>query len=122
MVNAKIAYAITPLTTIALHAATTFDETNFVGASGSEGRSVGLDVTHQLLRNLTLTASLSYLSTQYVGAPITENTLSETLKAEYRLSRWLVATGSYNHATLHSTAAGSSYDQDVVLFGLKLQR
>ena len=122
VVNGNVAYAITPLTTLTVRAATTFDETNYAGAAGSLGRSAEFDVTHQLLRNLTLTGSLSYLNTQYIGAAITENTWSESLKAEYHLSRSLVATATYNHERLDSNAVGSSFSQNVVLFGLRLQR
>jgi hypothetical protein len=74
------------------------------------------------LRNLTITGGVTYLNTGYVGVPITEDTWSETLKAEYHLSRSLVATASYNHADLHSTQANSSYAQDVFMLGLRLQR
>ena len=122
VVNGNVAYAITPLTTFTLRAATTFDESNLAGASGTQSRSVSLDITHQLLRNLTLTGSLSYLNTQYVGVAITENTYSETLKAEYHFSRWLMGTASYNHEKLNSNSAGSSFSQDVVMIGLRVQR
>ena len=122
VVNGALSYAVTPLTTINLRAATTFDETTVAGASGTQSRSATLEVAHQLLRNTTLTGSLSYLNTQYIGVPITENTWSETLKAEYHLSRSLVATATYNHERLNSTSAGSSFSQDVFLLGLRLQR
>lgn len=122
VVNGSISYAVTPLTVVSLQAATTFDETTVAGSSGAESRSATLNVTHALLRNLTVTAAISYLNTSYTGIAITEDTLSETLKAEYRLSRSLVATAAYNHQQLHSTSPGSSFDQDVVVVGLRLQR
>lgn len=120
--NGSLAYAVTPLTTISFRAATSFDETTVAGASGAESRSATLEISHALLRNLTITGALSYLNTDYVGVPITENTLSETLKAEYHLSRSLVATATFNHEKLDSTSAGSSYAQDVFLLGLRWQR
>ncbi len=122
VVNGSISYAVTPLTVVSLQAATTFDETTVAGSSGSESRSATLNVSHALLRNLTVSASLSYLNTRYAGIPITENTLSDTLRAEYHLTRSLVATAAYNHQQLRSTAIGSSFDQDVILFGLRAQR
>ncbi len=120
--NGSLAYAVTPLTTISFRAATSFDETTVAGASGAESRSATLEISHALLRNLTITGALSYLNTEYIGVPITENTLSETLKAEYHLSRSLVATATFNHEKLDSTSAGSSYAQDVFLLGLRWQR
>ncbi len=119
--NGAIIYAATPLTTISFRAATSFDETTVAGSSGTEARSLSLEVSHALLRNLTISGVLSYLNTDYVGVPITENTLAETLKLEYHLSRSLVATATYDHERLNSTLAGSSFGQNVFLAGLRWQ-
>ena len=119
--NGSLTYAATPLTSISFRAATSFDETTVPGASGTESRSLTLEVSHALLRNLTITGALSYLNTDYVGVPITENTLAETLKAEYHLSRTLVATASFDHERLNSTLAGASFGQNVALVGLRWQ-
>ena len=119
--NGALTYAATPLTTISFRAATSFDETTVAASSGTESRSATVELSHALLRNLTVTAGLSYLNTQYVGVDITENTLAETLKAEYHLSRSLVATASYNHERLTSSLAGSSFGQNVFLAGLRWQ-
>ena len=120
--NGVLTYAATPLTTVSFRAATSFDETTVAGASGATSRSATLEVSHALLRNLTVTGALSYLNTDYVGVPITENTLAETLKLDYHLSRSLVGTASYNHESLKSTLAGASFAQDVFLLGLRWQR
>ena len=120
--NGLVAYAVTPLTTISFRAATSFDETTVVGSSGTESRSATVEISHALMRNLTITGDLSYLNTKYVGVPITENTLAETLKAEYHLSRSLVATATFSHEKLDSTLAGASFDQDIALLGLRWQR
>lgn len=122
VLNGVLNYAATPLTTISFRAATSFDETTLAGASGSESRSATLEVSHALLRNVTITGALSYINTQYVGAAITENTLAATLKADYHLSRSLVASATYNRERLESTLAGASFSQDVVLLGLRWQR
>lgn len=122
VVDASVIYAVTPLTTLTLLAATTFDETNLADSPGVESRSVSLQVSHALLRNLTLTALVGYLDTDYVASPIRENTYSATLKASYALSRSLVLEASYNHQSLRSTQAGSTFDQDIVLLGLRLQQ
>ena len=82
---------------------------------------MSLQVSHALLRNLTLTGLLGYLNSDYIDSTIQENTLSATLKASYSLSRSLVLEASYNHATLKSTLPSASFDQDVVQFGLRVQ-
>lgn len=119
--NGVLTYAATPLTTISFRGATSFDETTVAGASGTESRSLTLEVSHALTRNLTITGALSYLDTEYVGAPIAETTLAETLKAEYHLSRSWIATASYNHERLNSTLAGASFGDNVFLAGLRWQ-
>ncbi len=119
--NGVLTYAATPLTTISFRGATSFDETTVAGASGTESRSLSLELSHALTRNLTITGALSYLETAYVGAPITETTLAETLKAEYHLSRSWIATASYNHERLNSTLAGASFGDNVFLAGLRWQ-
>ena len=121
VVDATVVYAITPLTTLTLLASTSFDETNLAGSSGAESRSVSLSVSHALFRNLTLTGTLAYLNTNYLGSPIVENTYSGTLKASYAISRSIVLEATYNHQTLKSTDPTSGFDQDVVLVGVRVQ-
>ena len=82
---------------------------------------MSLQVSHALLRNLTLTGLLGYINTDYLGSPIVEDTTSATLKASYAFSRSLVVEARYNHQMLHSTAPASSFTQDAVLVGLRLQ-
>lgn len=121
VVDATVVYAITPLTTLTLLASTSFDETNLAGSPGAESRAVSLQVSHALLRNVTLTGILGYLNTDYIGTSIVENTTSATLKASYAVSRSIVLEARYNHETLHSTDPASSFTQDAFLVGLRLQ-
>lgn len=120
-VNASLIWAVTPLTTVTLTGVTSFNETTVIGASGIESRVIGVAVSHALFRYLTLTGAVSYQRDQYDGAPITENTLTASLKAEYHLSRSLVLTGTLSHQELTSTVRGSDYTQNDALVGLRLQ-
>ncbi len=121
LVDGSLVYAITPLTTLTLHATTSFDETTVVGSPGSESRLVSLQISHELLRNLTLTGIVSYLNTDYVNSTIKENTISGTLKASYNVSRSIVLDATYNHQTLFSTQPSSGFSQDAFMVGLRLQ-
>ncbi len=121
LVDASLVYAVTPLTTVTLLASTSFDETTVPGSPGAEDRGLTLQVSHALLRNLTLTGLVSYLNTDYQGVRITENTISETLKASYSLGRSFVIEASYNHEDLLSSLPLSSFSQDVFLAGLRVQ-
>ena len=112
---------MTPLTTLTLNGSTSFDETTVIGSSGIETRVIGLSVSHALFRYLTLTGSVFYQNNDYRGVTIVENGLTESVKAEYHLSRSIVVTGTLSHQRLTSTVAGSDYTQNVALLGLRLQ-
>ena len=119
--DASLLWAATPLTTLTLNGTTSFDETTVIGASGIESRSVGVLLSHALFRYLILSGAVIYQNNDYIGAPITENTLTESVKAEYHLSRSIVLTGTLSHQRLNSTIKGSDYTQNVALLGLRLQ-
>ena len=120
-VNGSLIWAATPLTTVTLNGATSFNETTVVGSSGIESRVVGLTVSHALFRYVTLTGAVSYQVDDYEGVPIKEETLTGSLKAEYHLTRSLVLTGTLSRQRLKSTIEGSDYTQNVALIGLRLQ-
>ncbi|WP_165490988.1 outer membrane beta-barrel protein [Lichenihabitans psoromatis] len=121
LVDGSLSYFVTNLTSLTLLAATSFNETTVAGSPGSESRSVSLQVSHALMRNLILTGTLTYLNTNYISSPIVENTLSETFKASYSLNRSIVLDATYSHQRLNSTAVASSFSQDVFMVGLRLQ-
>lgn len=119
--NASIAWAATPLTTLTLQGSTAFNETTVIGSPGIESRAVGVTLSHALFRNLTLTAAVGYEQDDYVDVPITEQTLTASLKAEYHLTRSLVLTGTLSRQQLWSTVKGDGYTQEIALVGLRLQ-
>jgi hypothetical protein len=120
-VDAALIYAATPLTTVNLTASTYLSETTLAYASGAVSRSVSLNVTHALRRDLTLSATAMYQNNLYEGQPVTEQLYSGTLKADYNLSRSVVITGSFTHNRFESTAPGENYTENAFLVGLRLQ-
>lgn len=120
--DGSLIYTVTPLTTVTLTAATALSETTFINASGAVSHGLTAQISHELLRNLTLSGTASYQVNQYVGAPITEQLYSARIAADYSLTRSIVIRGSFTHARLGSNLAGDSYIDDVFLVGLKLQR
>ena len=122
LVDAQLVWSATPLTTVTFNSSTSFDETNIAGASGAISRAFKLDVSHALLRNLTLTGSLGLTNTDYTGIKLTENIYDLGFKADYNLSRSIVIRGSFTHERLKSTATGNDYTQNIFLLGLRLQR
>lgn len=118
--DGKLVWAATSLTTLTLRAATELNETTVAGASGAVSHTLSADVSHALLRNLTLGAGLSMNDTQYKGAPIDERTFVGSLRSEYAFNRFLRMRASYAYEKLDSSQAGASYNAHVFLLGLRL--
>ena len=121
-VDASLVWTATPLTTVSLRSSTTLNETTVANSAGAVNRSMTLDISHALLRNLTIGAVGVFGVNEYKGVNIRENTLSAGLKAEYKLNRSLSIRGSFTHERLNSTTPGSDYTANVFLLGLKFQR
>lgn len=120
-VDASLIYTATPLTTFTLRATTDLSETTLAYASGAVSRSVSLEATHALRRDLTLTAIAIYQNNFYEGQPITEQRYSGAIKADYHLTRSVLITSGFTHQRFESTAPGSNYTENIFLVGLKLQ-
>ena len=121
-IDAALVWTATPLTTVTLRGTTDFFETTLANASGVISRRGQIDVSHALLRNLTIGATASLTNNRYRGANISENFYVAGLKAEYSLTRSIVVKGSYTHERLKSSVPGADYTANVFLVGLRLQR
>ncbi len=120
--DAALVWSVTPLTTARLTLATTLDETTILGSSGAVTNRAGIEVTHDLRRNLALIGGLSFGRTDYRGVNLTEDTTSASVKLDYKIGRSFVLRASYAHERLDSSALGSDYIANVYLLGLRLQR
>jgi hypothetical protein len=121
-VDASLVYTPSALTKATLKAATTLNETTVTGASGMLSRLYTAQLSHDLFRNLTLTALASYYTNDYQGAQIFEQGYTAGGKLEYKLSRSAVFKASYSHERLNSSAANASYTANVFLLGLRVQQ
>jgi hypothetical protein len=120
--NSSLIWAISPLTTITLKAATTLADTTTPGASGAVSRSYTIGLSHELLRNLTLTASAGYATDAYSGVSIHDQTTTFGLGAEYDLSREMALRVSATRTQFTSSLANANYSDNTVMVGLRLQR
>lgn len=120
--DAALIWTASPLTTVTLKGSTAFEESTITGASGSINRRASVQISHALLRNLTLTGSAAYGERDYQGVHLKEKTLSLGLGAEYALTRTVVVKGSFTHDRLMSTSPNADYTANVFLLGLRLQR
>lgn len=118
--NGALAYAMTPLTTVRANVAATVDETTVAGANGIRTVRGGIEVSHALRRNVTLTAGVTAGESDYQGVRITERSFGALLRADYRLNRNVALRASYQYDTIQSSVAGSSYATNIFLVGLRI--
>lgn len=130
IVDAALIWTATPLTTVSLRGTTNVAETTIAGVSGALTRTISGEISHALLRNVTIAGTVAYTTNDYKGvdfsvAPsgqINEKLLAAGVRAEYHLTRTVVVRASYAHERLRSTVTGSDYTSNVYLVGLRLQR
>ena len=121
-IDGALVYAFTPLTTLTGRASTSLSETTLAGASGAISRSFSVELAHVFFRNFTVTGIVTYQPNEYQGVQVTENFLQFTLKAAYGVTRDIQLIGSVSHQALNSTLVGSSFDDNIFLLGVRLQR
>lgn len=120
--DASLVWSATPLTTVTLHANTDVAESTVTPATAALTRTATLQVAHQVLPNITLTANAGLTTTNYVGAGLTTNQLSAGLAADYNLTRTLKFHGSFTRQRLTSNQPGYQYNDNIFLLGVRLQR
>jgi hypothetical protein len=122
LIDASLIWAATPLTTLTLKTSTALADTTNAGDSGAVSRAYTIDISHALLRNLTLGASAGFATDVYAGAPLHDSTTSFGVRADYNVTRDIVLRASVNHSQFISSAPGSNYIANVFMLGLRLQR
>ena len=120
LLNAALVWAASPLTTVRLTAATGVTETTIPGSSGVLTEVATLEVQHDLLRNLSIVLGGSYLRNDYQNSTIRENGFSATARLDYHFTRWLTLRGTYLYQKFDSTVAGSSFQENTFLLGLRV--
>jgi hypothetical protein len=105
---------------VTLRALTELNETTVANAAGSISHIVSADVSHALLRNLTIGADVAFNDKRYKGAALAERSWIGALRSEYAFNRYLRVRGSYAYETLESSQPGASYNAHTFLVGLRV--
>jgi hypothetical protein len=121
VVEATLAWAVSPLTNVRLRGTTEFEETTLAGSSGAITRRLSAELSHAFLRNLVVTAAASFARSDFQGVQRRDDTLRASLGAEYGLNRNLVLRASYAHERTTSTTPGNDLSANVWLFGVRTQ-
>ena len=111
----------TPLTKVTLRGQGSMDEALLYNASGVLNRSFSLEVAHALRRDLTVTGTAGVLYSTYPGNPLVQTYYTAGLKAEYHLTRHIVATAAYALQKMAANQTGSDFTANIMTVGLKLQ-
>ena len=126
--GANLVYNITPITSLTLKGARTVQDTNFaiVGNAPSPGyleSSVGLSVDHELLRNLLLNGTATFVNDDFKGIDRTDNGYLAGAGAKYLLNRNLYLGANYTFERRISSGASGigPFSRNIVMVRISTQ-
>ena len=106
LLDSSLVWTVTPLTKVTLRGTTSLDETTLAGSPGAVTHAGSLEVSHALLRNLTLTATGSIQNSQYQTVNVYQTLYQTGLQLEYNLTRSIVLKGSLRTSACCRTRRG----------------
>lgn len=121
LIDADLAWLITPLTVLQFTAASEVAETTTTGSGGVMERNYGLELRRSFTRYLVGSAGLGYTTRNYVGAGILNDQLTAAIGSEYYLNPWAVLFARYQHTDFQSNQPLSSYTVEEVQAGVRLR-
>ena len=80
--------------------------------------SVGVDVTHELRRNVLLNANAGYIRDDFEGVSRTDNIFNAGVGASYLINRNFSLNATYEFTTRNSDADGDEFTRNIVLLGI----
>lgn len=119
--GADLDWELTQLTTVSLHASRTIEETSAAGASSYLASEVGVDVEHELLRNVILNGTVSFTNNEYEGIVRDEDVWRTGFGAAYLVNHYLSANAGVEFESRESTVVGQDFDRTKIHGGLALQ-
>jgi hypothetical protein len=122
--RANIEYFMSGLTTVTLHADRQVVDAIDPVAVAFVQSQVGLQVDHELLRNLLLSLRGSYATSDYIGEPRYDQRVSASARATYLVNRNLGLTLTYSLVNQSSSGAARipGYQDNIVSISLVLDQ
>jgi hypothetical protein len=119
-IRGVVEYFPTQLTTVTLSGGRAVQDSIVIGAGGYLASTASLQVDHELLRNLILTANFTYEDDDYIGISRTDERTSESIGGTYLMNRGVGLNVTYQHLENSSsgTLAGLNFDDNRVVAGL----
>ena len=121
LIDANVAWRITPLTSLLLDARTEFGETTLSGAPGVVERRIGASFRHTFTHRLAGEGGISYSTQDYRAATLKERDLTFSANVEYSLNRHAALFGRYQHVWFRSSDSTRNYDADTIMVGARLR-
>jgi hypothetical protein len=121
LIDANLAWRITPLMSLLFEASTQVDETTVANSLGAVNHSVGVTLRRFFTRRLIGEAGVSYAMQDYSGVSLRERNVTLKAKAEYTLSRHAALFTRLKHVQFRSNAPDRDYEANTVMFGARLR-
>ncbi|WP_181706555.1 outer membrane beta-barrel protein [Chthonobacter rhizosphaerae] len=122
ILEASLAWAVTPLTTVTLAADTSFETSRLAGASGSITRSVSAGIAHALKPNLILDLGGALSFQDYGGVNRSVATVAVRAGAAWRLNPSVELTLTATHEVEDSNVSGEDTRETTVEAGVTVRR
>lgn len=117
----SLLWNVTELTSFRARFARSEQETILIGSSGFWDTNVSLSVEHELLRNVLLTAGVTFDSADYQGNRQTDQTYDFTASARWKINRNLSAGLTVDYTTRSSNLTLDRFDRQQVAIDIKGQ-
>ncbi|MDZ4379871.1 MAG: outer membrane beta-barrel protein [Parvibaculum sp.] len=116
--GANVDWFVTPMTTVTFTADQSVQETTIGGSSGFDRQTLGVDVDHELMRNLILSGGLSYGNNDFNSSPREDDLLGASAGVLYLLNRNVDVGLRYTFEDRDSNVATADYTRNVVAITL----
>jgi hypothetical protein len=118
--GAALTWIPTQLTTLVLTVNNEVVESVSNQSSSFTSTGVGLDVDHELLRNLILSAGAAFRFDDYEGIDLEESNITARVSADYLMNRYVRLRAQYRHRFRNSNETGRDYSQNSAMLVLTL--
>jgi hypothetical protein len=116
--GAQLEWYPTGLTTVRLDAGHSVNETIIPGSSGYADSHAGLNVDHELLRNLIITVGVTYDRDSYNGINFRDSYANASLGVEYLLTRNMQVNLGYIYTHRDANGPGLDYSANIFRLGV----
>lgn len=121
LIDANVAWRITPLTSVLFDARTNFGETSLAGSASVIERRVGASLRHAFGHRLIGETGVSYGTQDYRGSTLNEHDVTLNANVEYSLNRHAALFSRLQHVRFRSSNPARDYNTSTVMIGARLR-